>query len=89
VPVILNADADFTTTSPGQSKSAGVVKLTLATTTKPFFDADWFPNTKEDAYWSASPYPPDANKALYAEFGFGYISYGYSKAKHLYVRLVR
>jgi hypothetical protein len=34
VPGILNADADIATINPGQSKSAGVVKLMMAITAR-------------------------------------------------------
>ena len=54
----------------------------------PSIDADYFPNTTSDWFWSASPYAYDSSKALAVYFLYGYGGY-YNRSDTYRVRLVR
>ena len=54
----------------------------------PTIDALWFPNTKSDAYWSASPYAGGASGAWFVYFSDGDVDYDY-RVRAYAVRLVR
>jgi len=48
--------------------------LTIVDTTRtnPCIDADAFPNTPSEWFWSASPYANSSNFAWIVDFGYGY-----------------
>ncbi|OPH38006.1 DUF1566 domain-containing protein [Moraxella equi] len=54
----------------------------------PTLNAQIFPNSKDDPYWSSSPYANNSNNAWGAGFYYGSASY-YNKDYSTYVRAVR
>ena len=56
--------------------------------TNPSIDINYFPNTRSDWYWSASPYASSSNDAWQLYFYVGYNNY-YNRVSSYHVRLVR
>ncbi len=54
----------------------------------PAIDTVFFPGTRDDWFWSSSPYAYGSSYAWYVDFSYGYVNY-YYKDNQLYVRLVR
>lgn len=57
-------------------------------TYNPSIDTSYFPNTKDNYYWSATTYVYSTGYAWYVYFGNGYVTYN-DKTSYDYVRPVR
>ena len=55
----------------------------------PTINTTWFPNTQAYFYWTSSPYVGNFTYAYYADFNFGYTSFGIVRNTPFHVRLVR
>jgi hypothetical protein len=71
---------------PTRRELLGIVHNGLAT--PPMIDANYFPGTVSDWYWTSDTYAPFPSNAWFVGFNFGGSS-AYSKTYSYYVRLVR